>query len=333
MASNINSILKEVILKVKPSKEELEEMNKLISDFVNRLDEKIKQLKIDAEIFVGGSFAKKTFIKKDQQGFSDVDFFLRFARNEKFLAPKTFKRSQKVSGDKKNKDDISELTKKVLGNMENVSLIHGSRDYFKIKIREDFFIELIPVIKVKKPEESLNITDLSYSHVKYINKKIKSEKILDEIMITKAFCYANHCYGAESYIKGFSGYAIELLVYYYGSFLKFIKTINKSRNGDKIIIDIEKQFKNKNQIMMDLNKSKLQSPIILIDPTCKNRNALAALSEESFNRFKEAVNKFLKNPSLEAFEEKKTDLEKIKKNAFDKKYEFILLEITTDKQE
>ncbi len=126
--NKINSILKEVVLKVKPSKEELEEMNNLVDEKINHVDKKIKELKIDAEIFVGGSFAKKTVIKKDHY---DVDIFLRFSKDYK--------------------DDVSELTKKILANMKNVSLIHGSRDYFKIKIREDLLIELIPVVKVVKP--------------------------------------------------------------------------------------------------------------------------------------------------------------------------------------
>jgi len=57
------------------------------------------------------------------------------------------------------------------------------------------------------------------------------KKILDEIRIAKAFCYANNCYGAESYISGFSGYALELLVYHYKSFLKFIKSMVKLPNS------------------------------------------------------------------------------------------------------
>jgi tRNA nucleotidyltransferase (CCA-adding enzyme) len=93
------------------------------------------------------------------------------------------------------------------------------------------------VKKISKPKEAENITDLSYSHVNYIKKRIKNKKILDEIRIAKAFCYATNTYGAESYIGGFSGYAIELLVYHYGSFLKFIKAISKL-DGKKEIIDI-----------------------------------------------------------------------------------------------
>ena len=85
--------------------------------------------------------------------------------------------------------------------------------------------------------------------------------------------------------------------------------------------------------MMDLNESKLGSPIILVDPTYKQRNALAALSLETFNKFKEEARKFLKVPSAEFFKERKVDVEKIKEDAKKKKEDFIFVEIWTDKQE
>lgn len=84
---------------------------------------------------------------------------------------------------------------------------------------------------------------------------------------------------------------------------------------------------------MDMNSSKLESPIILVDPTYPQRNALAALSEESFERFKKACKKFLKNPSIKSFEKQKVDLEKIKDSAKKKNQEFVLVEISTAKQE
>jgi len=242
----------------------------------------------------------------------DVDIFLRF--------------------DKKFKDDeISHLTEKLLKNFKFVESVHGSREYFRIKITPNFFIEVVPVTKVSNPEQSRNITDLSYSHVRYIRKKIKNKKIFEEIRFAKAFCYAHHCYGAESYISGFSGYALELLVYHYGSFEKFIRAIAKLK--DKEIIDIEKDFKNKRHIMLDLNSSKLESPIILIDPTYKHRNTLAALSEETLKKFQKVCKEFIKNPSLNFFEEQKTDLDKMQKQAEKNKYQFVLLQSKTDKQE
>jgi len=306
----INSILKEVLKKVEPAKEDIKLIENSLKDFLERFQRKLKSLRIDAEIFVGGSFAKNTVIKKDKY---DVDIFVRFDK-------------------KYDNKEISNLLSKALKPFRNITKIHGSRDYFKLKVGPTFFIELIPVKKIKTLKEAENITDLSYSHVKYINKKIQSSKILEEIRIAKAFCYANNCYGAESYIQGFSGYALELLVYYYKSFVRFANAVTKM-SDEKIIIDIEKHFRTKQIVLMDINSAKLDSPIILVDPTYKHRNVLAALSDDTFKRFKLACKKFLKNPSIKSFEIEKIDLDKVKIDAKKKKYEFILMEVKTDKQE
>ena len=306
MKKNINKILNEVLKKIKPLEKETENIKKVLEKSLNELKKNFKNLKIDAEVFVGGSFAKNTIIRKK---YYDIDVFVRF--------PKKY-----------GKKDISILTENALKGL-NASVIHGSRNYFRIK-NGNVFVEIIPVIKIKKPEEAENITDLSYLHVKYIKNKLKSGKVLDEVRIAKAFCYAQQCYGAESYIHGFSGYGLELLVYYYGSFLKFIKEIIKK---DKIIIDIEKYFKNKNEILMNLNSSKLQSPIVLIDPSYKQRNVLAALSDETFKKFKNTCKIFLKNPSEKAFEIKEIDFENLEKNAAKGGLDSAMVEARTDRQE
>ncbi len=302
----INEILKEVLIKVNPSKEELNHIDKFLKIFISKLNGKLKG---NAEVFVGGSFAKRTMIKKGQY---DIDVFIRI--NEKFKGK-----------------DISKLTEKAIKGFGKVTKVHGSRDYFQINIDPSFFIEIVPVMKIKNPKEAGNITDLSYFHVSYMNKKIKTEKSFEEIRLAKAFCHANKCYGAESYINGFSGYALELLVYYYGGFLNFVQAMTKIKAGE--IIDIEKLYKNKHEIEMNLNSAKRSSPIILIDPTYKERNALAALSLTTFEKFQDACKKFLKNPSEKFFENQKIDLEKIKDNAKKNNSEFILLEAKTDKQE
>ncbi len=309
MSQKINSILSQALQQVEPSKEDLKLINDSLKDFKQKLESEIKKKNIKAQVFVGGSVAKGTLIKKNKY---DADAFLRFDK-------------------KYQEENISDIAKKLLKNFKNVSTIHGSREYFKISITPGFYIELVPVIKVANPQQSQNITDLSYSHVNYIRKKIKSKKTLDEIRLAKAFCYAHHCYGAESYIQGFSGYALELLVYNYKSFLSFLKAMVKIKS--KQVIDIEKHYKNKSQVLLDLNSSKLHSPIILIDPTYKQRNALAALSEETLKEFQKAANKFLKSPSIKQFELQKTDLKQIKKQAKKNKNQFIFLEAKTNKQE
>jgi tRNA nucleotidyltransferase (CCA-adding enzyme) len=279
----IKEILKKEIGLIKPSSEEIARIEPELKELIKSIEEKIKKQKISAEIFVGGSFAKKTLIKKEKY---DIDVFIRFA---------------KVQDEKK----ISGILQKLLP--KNAKKIHGSRDYFSLnkEINEtnvDF--EIIPVIKIKNPLEAKNIMDLSYFHVNYIKKKIaKTPGLADEIKIAKAFVHFQGCYGAESYINGFSGYALELLIIYYKSFINFIKCVVKN-SGEKIVIDTEKFYKNKEAILREVNEAKLSSPIVLIDPTFKERNAVAALSQETFNRFKKSCIDFLKKPSLEFFKKK-----------------------------
>jgi tRNA nucleotidyltransferase (CCA-adding enzyme) len=306
---NIDKILKGVLLSVNPPKEELNAIDKFLKKYIPELEKKLKAMKIEAKVFVGGSFAKGTMIKKGQY---DIDVFIRF--DEKYRGK-----------------DISKLAEKAIKRTKRkFSMVHGSRNYFHMDVEPFFYIEIIPVLKVKNSKEAENITDLSYFHVGYIKKKLKTEKILEEVRLTKAFCHANNCYGAESYIHGFSGYALELLIAYYKTFFNFVKSIAKLK--DKEIIDFEKLYKNKTEIMMNMNGAKTVSPIIIIDPTYKERNALAALSEETFKKAREACKEFLKKPLRENFEIRKPNIELIKKNADKNNFGFALVRIQTNKQ-
>ena len=310
-SSTINSVLTEVLQRTEPGKEEITHIRQKLKEFLDAFGKNLNKKKVSADVFVGGSFAKNTMIKKEHY---DVDVFVRF--------------------DKKYKEkNISVITKQALSGIKNVQEIHGSRDYFRVKVNGAIFIEVVPVLKVSGPKDAENITDLSYFHVKYINSKIKNKKLLDEIRLAKAFCHANNVYGAESYINGFSGYGLELLIYYYKTFFNFVKNVVKVDSKDKLVIDIEKFYKSKSQALLDINNAKLSSPIILIDPTYKQRNVLAALSEETFNNFKKIGTSFLKSPTAKAFEVKKLNFDDIKNKAKKNKYELIVLKATTEKQE
>jgi tRNA nucleotidyltransferase (CCA-adding enzyme) len=309
MTKKINEVLKEALIEAKPSQKEIGDIESKLKDFLIKFNHKLKSSKIGAEVFVGGSYAKRTLIKREKY---DVDIFVRF--DKKYIGK-----------------DISALTHKVLAGIKsNPIRIHGSRDYFKVNVEPWIFFEIVPVIKISKPQEAENITDLSYFHVKYLNKKLK-KGLSDDIILAKSFCHANRVYGAESHIKGFSGYSLELLIQYYGSFLKFIQEIVKSKE-EKIIIDAEKHYSNKKQILMDMNSSKLESPIILVDPTFRQRNALATLSYWTFKKFREACREFLNNPDIKFFKLKEIDFEKIGEDAKKKKYDFVLLKISTEMQ-
>jgi tRNA nucleotidyltransferase (CCA-adding enzyme) len=270
--------LQGILEKIKFSEQELSGINEKVWDFQKKL---LKLAGKNIKIFIGGSYAKGTMLKKDR---IDIDIFVIFPKNEK------------------PSEKLSSMLKK--GKIK-FNVIHGSRDYFQVNF-DDIVVELVPIINIKKAQEAMNITDISPLHVSWLLNKIKeNEKLKDEIMLSKSFCYACDCYGAESYISGFSGYALEVLTCYYRSFLNFLKQASKWKiekiDDKKIVIDPEKYYDNEKEILESLNESKQTSPIILIDPVQKERNVTAALNLETLKKFIENAKKFLKNPSEEFF--------------------------------
>ncbi|MDO8459918.1 MAG: nucleotidyltransferase domain-containing protein [Nanoarchaeota archaeon] len=305
----IKRVLKDIELE--PDKEVYLRISRESKIFVDNLKNVVKKNKVKADVFIGGSYAKGTMPKKSCY---DIDVFVRF--------------------DKKNKDISKELEKIMKEVCRKIKLslqkVHGSRDYFKVKCGQDLVFEAIPVLKISKIKEAENVTDLSYFHVSYIKKHLKKNK-LKEVLLTKRFCEAQRVYGAESYIQGFSGYGLECLMIAYGSFEKFLKEMIKTK--EKIILDSAKHYKKKEDIKIALNESKIQSPVVLVDPTWKERNVLAALSEDSFKRFREAAKRFVARPSKEFFEVKDIEIGKLDSVAKKVGGEFVCVSIETDKQE
>ncbi len=280
----MKEVLKKAFEKIKPSKQEELEVKKISKQILNKI--RIKNVKP----VLGGSGEKGTWLRDTH----DIDIYVKFDQK------------------KYDNNDISRILKKALKKaFRKVDTLHGSRDYYRV-YKEGYTIEIVPILNIKKVTEAKNITDVSPFHADWVKKHGKG----DEIRLAKAFCRAQDCYGAESYIRGFSGYVLEILVIHYGSFERFVKNVAKWK--PKEFIDPEKHG-------VKLNKAKTYSPLILIDPVQSDRNAAAALSKEKYNKLIQAAKKFLQQPSIEAFEKKEITLEDLKKKAKDKT--LILLEV------
>ncbi|MBW2980282.1 CCA tRNA nucleotidyltransferase [Candidatus Woesearchaeota archaeon] len=293
------NLLKEVLEEIKPDEELKTEVSGKIYSVLSALKKKVKE----AKVILGGSGAKGTWLKRA----NDADIFVCF----------------KYSKYKDKSDQLSGILEKKLKKIfPRITKLHGSRDYFQLK-KGNFTFEIVPILDIKDAKQAVNITDVSPLHAKWVaantNKALK-----DEIRLTKQFCKANNAYGAESYIRGFSGYICEVLTTHYGSFLKLAR--NAAKWPDKVIIDIKKYYKGKD-VLQELNKSKAYSPLILIDPVQHDRNAAAALSKEKFDNFRLACKNFLKKPSKELFKEKVLTTDDLKKKAKNKK--LIALDIKT----
>lgn len=262
-----------ILEKISPTKQEEILLKNKAKTILKKINSKLK----DAKAILGGSAAKSTFLKNDY----DIDIFVKF--------PQKYK----------NKDISKILQKHLKKIFPKIIKVHGSRDYFQLS-QDPFTFEIVPILNINSPSKAQNITDVSPFHTKWVNSKT-NQKLIDEIRLTKSFCKANHLYGAESYIKGFSGYVLEILVIKYGSFQNLIKAATKWKPG--LIIDIEKH-------KSSLNPSKI-SPLIIIDPVQAERNAAAALSEKKFNEFIQLAKNFYRNPSKKFFEKKLFNPEKL----------------------
>ncbi|RMD66431.1 hypothetical protein D6817_04150, partial [Candidatus Pacearchaeota archaeon] len=305
-----------------PSGEELEfclsegeyrELAKKVREVRKLLESAALAEKAKVRVFVGGSFAKRTMLSTKQK---EVDVFLMYSASY-------------------SESEISRLHRKIVlrafpkGEWK-IEKIKGSRDYFQVarKDKREVVFEVVPTLGVRKPERARNVMDLSYFHVRYVLAHT-DEKMRREICLAKQFCKANGFYGAESHVSGFSGYALECLIIHYKSFEKMLRDFVRAK--EKIVIDIEKHYASRNQVLQEMNASKIAGPVVLVDPTWKERNVLAALSKDTFEEFRKLARKFLRNPSRRFFEEKEFSLSEFA--GFAKKgFEVVEVEIATKKK-
>lgn len=286
--------MKEIISKITPTAQEQVHFTKITSDFCNTLNKKLK----DAEAILGGSGAKSTWLAHQH----DADVFVAF-------------NYKKCKG-----KNLSDLLQPILNKLfSKVKRVHGSRDYFQIK-HQDIMFEVVPILKITAAEQAENITDVSLLHAKWVNKHGKNIK--SEIRLAKQFFKANRLYGAESYLQGFSGYIIEILTINYGSFTKLLEATKKWKN--KVTLDPSKFYFGKD-ILFELNKSKTTSPLVIVDPVDRSRNAAAALGEEKYNQLKLMAKKYLKNPNKNFFIYQEYTEDYVKNKA--KKNPYIYLEV------
>ena len=276
---------KEVLVHIKPTREEEKEVAVQISDFLKRLNKVMG----DARAVLGGSGAKGTWLR-DQH---DADVFVLFPHAKYH----------------KNSDELADiLDKRLKKAFKRYTRLHGSRDYFQIRENGATF-EIIPILGIGQARQAANITDVSPLHAQWV-KKNSTEKLRDDIRLAKAFCKTQNCYGAESYIRGLSGYVLEILVIQYKGFEKLLRAA--LRWEEKQVIDAARFYPHKENVWVVMNKAKLESPLIVVDPVDGARNAAAALNKEKWLLFREKAGLFLKRPSVHFFTREEVTLDKLR---------------------
>ena len=261
---------------IKPNKEEYEklqnEFQALKKQIISLLDEK----KIQASIELGGSFSRDTWLSGDL----DLDIFVKLPYNSE-IEPEEI---------------ISIIRKGINLPWEKR---HANHPYLYAK-KNDLEIEIIPSYKLIKGKKLRSPVDRSIQHKEFIIEHLPAGSN-DEVRLLKQFMKGIGTYGAEIKIHGFSGYLIELLtIYFDGKFLEVLKHI-KDLPGQVVKFSDEKTC--------DITKFN-DEPLVVIDPTDKNRNVASAVKIQALSEFIAAAENYLANPSLNYFFPKELIIDK-----------------------
>ena len=250
--------LKERILPLAiPSRDEELELRSATQEFLSLLRSVIEDPRV--EVLLCGSAAKGTWIR----GKREFDVFVRFPREMASQMHEMLKSFLSAAG-------------------LEFREVPASRRYFQVKFR-GFQVDVVPVLKISRPEEQEHVTDVSPFHVSYVQGKLSARpELANEVRVLKFFLRTIDCYGAESHVGGLSGYACELLIIAFGSFESTM--INLLTRQPPIYVDPERVYGSLEQARRHLSRDKLRSPIILIDPVLPTRNAAASLAWETYHR-------------------------------------------------
>ena len=280
MEKNYFTILNSALKKILPKEPEELKLKNLAKEALNQA--KILAKEYNAIPILAGSITRDTWLPSK----SEFDIFVQF--------PEDFNEKKfESSGLKIGKELVTKLGGKV-------EIRYAQHPYVSGKI-QGIQIDVVPCYQVKDPEKIKSAVDRTPFHVKFIEENI-DKHLSNEVRLLKQFCFANNIYGADAKTEGFSGYVCELLSIKYKTFLNVLKNCLSWRPGE--IIDIKSFYKKEEH--QKLRKHFRGQPLILIDPTDKNRNTCAAVSPRNFFKLKKITEDFLLNPSENFFFGEKT---------------------------
>lgn len=279
MQNNYQKILARILPMIKPKKSDEKILSELAKKALEITREKAK--KYHAKAILAGSITRNTWLPSKRE----FDVFVLF--------------SPELPENKLEEYGLL-IGKEVIKQLKGKYSIEYAQHPYTSGLVKGVSIDVVPCYEVQSAEMIKSAVDRTPFHVRYIEKNL-SLTLSDDVRLLKQFLSANNIYGADAKTQGFSGYVCELLIIRYGGFLEVLKDATKWKPGE--IIDLENYYR-KNKYFQ-LRKNFKNTPLILIDPTDKNRNAAAAISAESFLKFIKLSREFLKNPSEKFFYKKK----------------------------
>ena len=259
----------EAILKdIKPTEDEKHHIESVSSGVMDFLQSACDRRNLNAKVTLVGSVAKNTALK----GKSDIDIFIAFPldTDKKFL-----------------KEMGLELAHECCDEFDVEAEHHfASHPYVTTHI-EGCEVDIVPCYQIENGSQLKSAVDRTILHTRYVKSRL-SKAQEDEVLLLKRFMAMTGTYGSEFKVGGFAGYLCELLIISYGDFESTLKAAINWKFGE--VIDLE-----------DYQTSDIfDDPLVVIDPTDKNRNVAAALRLEKMAQFIQSARNYI-------FTDNKTD--------------------------
>ena len=271
----LNIILHKVLKKIKPSTEERAKVMLLVKRVLDEIKRVAEDNNVPCTIEVVGSIAKDTWLSGDR----DIDVFILFD-------PSFSIETIKSLGVFIAREAVTRLGGRVFER-------YAQHPYIEALIN-DFRVDIVPAFKVPSVKDMKTPVDRTPFHTRYVNSRLDS-RMRDEVRLLKQFLKGIGAYGAEVKVGGFSGYLAELLVIYYGSFLRVLYSAREWKPFNTFIY-IERPAD-----LPSIQKLFKGHPLVVLDPVDPKRNAAAALTLDKLSEFISASKLFLEHPSESFF--------------------------------
>lgn len=256
-----------IINDIKPTDTEQKEIDDMSDRLVGHLRKICADENIEAKITVVGSVAKRTALK----GKSDIDIFMAFPLS--------------VSEDYLKETGLY-LAHKCNDHFKGDASHHFASHPYVTSDIDGFEVDFVPCYEIEDGSQLKSAVDRTILHTRYVKSHLESP---DEVLLLKRFMDMTGTYGSEFKVGGFAGYLCELLIIKYGSFEATLKSAINWQYGH--VVDLE-----------DYGTADLfDDPLIVIDPTDKNRNVGAALTLTKFAEFIQSARNYLDSNKKEQY--------------------------------
>ena len=268
----LRQIISAVLKRTVPSPEERSKAYSLSKKLRERVLASAEDAELEIKVNVEGSIAKNTWLRESPE----IDIFM-------YVPPSVPKEELGTA--------YLNLAKRALAGAKQIERF-AEHPYLEA-IVDGTRVNVVPCYLVKRGEWK-SATDRTPFHTRYV-KPLLNEKLSNQIRLLKRFMKGIGVYGAEIKIGGFSGYLCELLILFYGSFLRTIQAASDWKRRTEI--DIESHYEGRLGELQFL----FSESFVIVDPVDNRRNVASAVREERLSEFIAASRAFLGEPNIRFF--------------------------------